>query len=393
MKTIFSIYLEKGIEDILKKISILLEKKVSDKEVIEKNKVEFIEELLSIAKARKRASESKSKFLDLTYFNEEDLRFSTPKEVADYRAKKLKCNKIVDLCSGIGSQSISFSKNCKNVLAIELDEKKVKYAEMNDKNKKIKFVVGDVLSKEIIKEVKEFAPDIIFCDPERLEEEKERSLDSIKPSIKKLIEIYSKITPNICIEIPPQIELEKLKEFGSFEAEYLSYNNKLNRLSLYFGSLKKCDVSVADVSGTRIEKTNNKAKIAVFPSRYLYEASSAITKAGLENELALSINAEILSKEKNRLLLTSNEASNIREAKVLSKIYKVLGFSDNFKEIIKILKINKIGKVILKKNIRPENYWQERKKYEKLLSGKKEACLFSVKCKNKEIEIVGENLV
>jgi len=394
MKTIFDTYSEKEIEDILRKISLLLENK-KDKEIIEKNKIEFIEELLSIAKARKRASESKSKFLDLKYFNEEDLRFSTPKDVADYRSKKLRCSRIVDLCSGIGSQSVSFLKTCKNVLAVEIDERKIKYAEMNDKSKRIKFLCGDILSENIIEEVRKFKPDVIFCDPERLEEEKERSLESITPNLKKIIEIYSKV-PNLCVEVPPQIEKEKLKELeesGEFEAEYLSYNNKLNRLDLYFGELKKTEVSVADVSGAKIEKSNQaKAKTASLPSKYIYEVSTAITKAGLENEFALLMNAEILSTEKNKLILTSDEASKTSEAKAFSKIYRVLGFSENFKYTIQILKNNRIGKVVLKKNVSPENYWQERKKYEKSLLGKKEACLFSIKFQGKEVEIIAEEI-
>ncbi|OGJ16469.1 hypothetical protein A3K73_04535 [Candidatus Pacearchaeota archaeon RBG_13_36_9] len=390
MKTIFSIYSEKEVEDILKKISILFENKKSDKEIIDKNRAEFIEELLSIAKARKRASESKSKYLDLLYFNEEDLRFSTPKDIAGYRAKRLKCSKIVDLCSGIGSQSIAFSRTCKKVLAIELDERKVKYAEMNDKSKKIKFLCSDVLSHEAIQAVKDFSPDIIFCDPERMEEEKERSIDSITPNIKKIIETYSKIAPNLCIEVPPQIALEKLNGIGGFEAEYLSYNNKLNRLDLYFGNLKKSGISVADVSGARIEKSQAAAENASFPSKYIYEVSTAITKAGLENEFAILINAEILSTEKNKLILTSNEASKTQESKAFSKVYRVLGFSDNFKELIRILKNNRVGKVILKKSISPQDYWQERKKYEKSLFGKKEACLFSIKPNNKDIEIIAD---
>jgi NADH:ubiquinone oxidoreductase subunit C len=398
MKTLFDTYTEKEIEDILKKILVSLESRVSDKEIIEKNKIEFIEELLSIAKARKRARESKPKFIDAKYFNLEDLRFSTSKDVADYRAKRLSCNRIVDLCCGIGSQSLAFLTTCKNVLAIDIDKRKIAYAKMNDKSAGIKFICEDILSEEAINIVKNFQPEIIFCDPERLEAEEERNLESIKPDIRKIIEIYSRITPNLCIEIPPQINFSKLKEleeFGEFEAEYISFNNKLNRLNLCFGNLKKCEVSVVDVFGTRIEKNIKaiKAKTANKLLNYLYEASTAIIKAGLENEFANKIRAEILDEDKTKLLLTSNEASKTKETKAFSKIYKILGFSDNFNGIIKILRDNKAGKVVLKKKISPENYWQERKKYEKCLFGKKEACLFSIKSeKNKEVEIVAEEL-
>lgn len=401
MTNIFEKYSKERIEQVINLINSLLEKKISDKEILEKLNLELKEnshlkeEFLDIAKARKRAQESKSKFVEAKYFNSNDLRFSTPKEVADYRAKRLKCNIIIDLCSGIGIQSFSFSKQCKKVYSFEIDKDKVIYAKNNFPDKNIQFIQGDVLSSGIINQIKEINPDIIFCDPERLETETERNLASIKPNIKKLVEIYSKITPNLCIELPPQIDAEKLKELGDFEAEYLSFNNKLNRLNLYFGNLKKSSISVADISGTRIEKNKEKKQLKTSekPLKYLYEASPAIIKAGLENELAKKISSEILQIDKTKLLLTSNDLSNSEESKVFCKIYRILGYSDNFRGIISILKNNNIGKVVLKKKVSPEEYWTERKRYEQQTFGKNQACLFSVKSGKKEIEIIAEEIL
>jgi len=349
-------------------------------------------EILSIAKARKRAQESKSKFIGMKYFNLEDLRFSTPKYVADYRAKRLSCNRIVDLCCGIGSQSIAFSKTCKKVLAVEIDERKIKYAEINDKEKKIKFVHGDILSEKVSKQIAEFKPDIIFCDPERLESEPARIIHSIKPSIMKILDIYSKITKNISIELPPQINLEQLedlKKFGEFEAEYLSFNNKLNRMTVYFNGLKKADISAADVSGARIEKRGSRAEISEKPLKFIYEVSSAVTKAGIENEFALLINAKILGREKNRFLLTSRALCKNKEAGAFSKAYKLVAVSNNFNNTINILKKFGFGRVVLKIRIKPEDYWKERSRYQKLLKGKKEATLFKL---NKENCIICEKI-
>jgi hypothetical protein len=401
MVNIFEKYSKEKIEHILNLAEGLLDKKTSDKEILEKLTLELKEnsnlkeEFLDIAKARKRAQESKVKFIEAKYFNSNDLRFSTPKEVADYRAQRLKCDVIVDLCSGVGIQSFSFSKQCKKVYSVEIDKDKVIYAKNNFPDKKIQFIQGDVLSEEIINQIKEINPDIVFCDPERLETEAERNLESIRPNIKKLIETYSKITPNLCMELPPQIDIDKLKGLGDFEAEYLSFNNKLNRLNLYFGDLKKSEISVADVVGIRIEKNKEKIKLKISerPLNYLYEASPAIIKAGLENEFAQIIGSEILQIDKTKLLLTSDTLSNTDEAKAFSKIYQILGYSDNFREIIRILKGNNIGKVVLKKKVSPEEYWAERKKYEQQTFGKNQACLFAVKSGKKEIEIIAEEVL
>jgi len=48
--------------------------------------------------------------------SETDLRFATSSVIAKYRADKLRCNSIIDACSGIGLQTIFFAKTCKKVI-------------------------------------------------------------------------------------------------------------------------------------------------------------------------------------------------------------------------------------------------------------------------------------
>src|SRR3989344_5289676 len=292
----------------------------------------------------------------IKHFNEEDVRFATPKEVAEYRANRLKCSRIVDLCCGIGVQTGAFAKTCEQVLGIEIDERKVDNAKKNFPDENLKFIKGDVLDEKVIEKIKDFSPNIIFCDPERLAEEKERNLFSIKP------------------------DLEKLKDFNC-EKEYLSINNKLNRLDIYFGELKKSEISVVDVfSEARIEKSKKliKTKSVKAPLKYIFEISEAIVKADLINEFAGKINALILE-DKNKVFLTSDY---FEEDDLLSlcKPYKVIRICNNLNDIIRILKLKGFGKVILKYSIEPKNYWKERNMIENQLNKnmKKEADLFRI---------------
>jgi hypothetical protein len=318
------------------------------------------------------------------HFSSDDLRFATPVEVASYRARRLKCKVIVDLCSGIGIQSGAFAKTCGEVYSFEIDERKVEYSKKNFKDfKNLKFEVGNVLSNEVIEKVKKIGPDVIFCDPERLPSEKERNLDSIKPDVFKLLEVYSEICPNICLEIPPQIDKDKLDKLGSMEKEYLSFNNKLNRLDLYFGNLKKADISVIDavseemVSSLSNSKENSKFVKTNKTSKYIYEISTAVAKAGLESEFANEISGNIVSgSEKNKILITSDKLD--KKFRSLSKIFEVIGANDRFNEVIDTLIRFKIGKVVVKYSVDPKDYWKERNKYENLLHGNSEAVLFLV---------------
>ncbi|MFA5259082.1 MAG: hypothetical protein WC979_07815 [Candidatus Pacearchaeota archaeon] len=349
---------------------------------------------------------------NVKHFSEEDLRFATPLDVANFRAKGLKCKVIVDLCSGIGIQSGAFAKTSGQVFGFEIDERKVSFAEKNFKGiNNLKFETGNVLDEKVIEKIRKIRPDIIFCDPERLPQEKERTLESISPDIFKLLEVYSKITPNICLEIPPQIDIDKLDRLGNMEREYLSVGNKLNRLDLYFGNLKKAEVSVVDVNGERIErrissfdksnedsrfaakavkensknasievkKFNENAKFAKTNkiSRYVYEISTAIVKAGLENEFANEIQGKILEGcEKNKVLISSDNLDN--KFRSLCKVFEVMGIGNNYIQVMDLLKKFKIGKVVIKYSVDPKDYWTERGKYERQLRGNREAVLFNV---------------
>lgn len=292
-------------------------------------------------------------------FDAEDLRFATPKIVADYRAKKLRCEIIADLGSGVGMQSFAFAKTCKKVIGVEIDPKKVEYAKKNAEIlgiKNVEFVNGDALKKDV-------KADIYFCDPERLPEEEERKTETISPNINDLIKKY----PDIAVEFPPQI---KNIDFDA-EKEYLSVNGTLNRLTLYFGKLKKTDVAVVALpSEARMEKKETQYKdITKKPLKFLYDVDTAILKADMLNQLA----EETRTKMMGDMLTAKQKIEN----PFFRNSFKVISAKDaDFENIVEELKKNNFGQVVLRYKIDPKDYWKERKKFEDNLEGEKTAHLF-----------------
>ena len=194
----------------------------------------------------------------------EFLKFATPRDVANYRAERLKCNVLLEIGAGIGGQTIAFSRKCKKVIAIELDKERAKTLNDNIKKlhiKNVEVINGDALNKGVIQKVSKESPEIIFVDTER-PEESERTLNGIKPPIEKIIEFYSSLTSKIAIEIPPFTnDLEKLK--FNFEEEFISLNGQLNRLTLYFNELKTCKKSaIALPSKEKTDKFRKKIEIS-----------------------------------------------------------------------------------------------------------------------------------
>ena len=246
----------------------------------------------------------------------EFLRYTTPENIAEYRAKRLKCDIIVDLCCGIGGQTIYFSKYCKKVYAIDKNKKKIKIAKKLSKKlnlKNIQFICSDVFNPKIIPIIKN--ANIIFMDPERPAFEVERKIESINPSISKIISFYSCVSSNFCIEIPPQINIEKITY--NCEKEFISVKNNINRLTIYFGDLKKGDTSAISFPSNNkilsLERPINNIKIINQPMNYIYEIDIVIFYSNLLehiikcfNPLLNINNFYLIEINHHELFLTSN---------------------------------------------------------------------------------------
>jgi len=327
-----------------------------------------------------RAPKQPIAFQERLKIPKEFTRFATPKKVATYRAEKLKCNVLVELGAGIGGQTIAFSKKCKKVIAVELNKERAGILNQNIKKLRIKnvdVINGDALNKSIIQKIIKEKPDIVFFDTER-PEVSERTLMEINPPLNKILETYSKLTSKIAIEIAPYTQnLDSLRKDFNFEAEFISLNNQLNRLTLYFNDLKNCDKSVIALpSQEKIISSKNIIKLTEINStkgfRYLYSLDPAIIISNLISELGNKFEASYL--KLNKPVLISNKIFN----SYLLTGFKIISTCKNEKEEI-LKEAKRIGtkKLTLRCNVLPQDYWKIRNFYEKQLNGKKEINLFA----------------
>lgn len=314
-------------------------------------------------------------------FTPEDLRWATPQIVADYRAKRLKCNIIADIGCGVGFQAFSLAKTCKKVYAIDIDKDKLKRSKNNAKIlglKNIIFIHGDALDPQVVKTVSD--TQVVFCDPQRPPQEKERNIQQISPNINKLLSTYSAITSKIAIEFPPQIKESQIKEIPyDCEQEYLSMDGALNRLTLYFNELKQASRSAVVLpAGQRLfsETESLVIKTSAILLSYLYEVDLAVVKAKLLAELSLKTKTLLYSQGKF-VFFTSEKLISSPFFKNSFKVDRELTF--NLTEIIKVLQQEKVGSVLLRYTIDPQQYWSERKKLEAKLTGTKVIHLFRFK--------------
>ncbi|HLD40444.1 MAG TPA: methyltransferase domain-containing protein [Candidatus Nanoarchaeia archaeon] len=308
------------------------------------------------------------------HYRDEDIRWATHELAAEYRAQRLKCKTIIDIGCGIGFQSFAFAKNCKKVYAIEIDPEKIKLAAKNALIlgwKNIEFISGDALSEKVISKLK--GVEMVFCDPERSPEERQRNVATIKPSIPELLKKYRALTENIAIEFPPQITEIPF----DCEREYLSIDGALNRLTLYFGDLKKCERSAIVLPGKErlCSDENATLKETELPGEYLYEADPAIVKADLLAELSEKTGTALYGKGKN-VFFTADKKIKTPFFKNAFKVIEMCAQEEH--EIIAALQKHQAGQVILRFSVDPKEYWRIRKKIEAKLTGDKTYALLYI---------------
>jgi hypothetical protein len=319
------------------------------------------------------------KFTKPIHSNTDGLQLATPEIAAKYIAKRLKTDTIADLGCGIGGQVIFFAKECGKVYAVERNPEKIEYAKKNCELygvDNVEFILGDALSPETRDKISD--SDIIFSDPARPLTEKERTLDNLEPPITELIKLYSGITKGLAFHAPPQMPPERIGL--DCEKEYMSLNGQLNRLTLYFGDLKRCERSAIVLPGNAYLPSSDAPAIETGGlSEYVYEPEPSVVKAGLLGELAGTISGSgndiyFYTGNERRTLLTS---PSLIASPFFKDRYRVAGKTGmDISKIKAILAAGKAGKVVLRLDVAPDEYWQVRNELEKGLTGSKSLHLF-----------------
>lgn len=337
---------------------------------------ESADEIIEIARARIKARDKFSR--TNLWMDMEGLRYATHEAVAEYRAERVKPESIADVSCGIGIQLIFFAKYAEKAYAIDIDERKLLYAEKNAEkygvHEKIRFIRGDSLSSEVIEQVD---ADVIFSDPARPPQMPERRLEDLLPSPLKIYEAYRHKTDAFIFDLPPQIRREKIPWKGEFE--YIDLFGALNRLTFYMEPLARAERSAVLLpQGVRLESKPDLEDIVEWgePLQYLYEIPQAIDHADLINELFHIVGGTLymLLREKRRVLATSSEEI---KSEYFKRAYIITGITKFHPvRINDFLRKNGYGRATLRVSIPDTAYWSFRRRIESGLKGEKRAFVF-----------------
>jgi precorrin-6B methylase 2 len=313
-----------------------------------------------------KLAREKFKLAKKMMFDKESIEIATPEIIANYRAKRLTCDCIIDMCCGIGGDTIALTETCKDVIAIDINNQMIDFAKHNCKihgKNNVSFIQGNVLEIDL----KKFNANYAFSDPtRRINGKRVKELSETIPPIDQIIKKIMNYK-GFCIEVSQQLKHEEIPY--DCEREYLSYNGECSCLSLYFGNLKKCERSAVILPlEVRIEsKYNQKKPIITDLKKYFYEIDPAIIKADLISELSAEFN------------LTSYENFLTSDEKIISPYMKnSFELLDVVKkeEIISTLKSLNANKVVLRGKLDPHEQPILKRKIDSCLSGKEKLHVF-----------------
>lgn len=323
---------------------------------------------LSISRLR---SESKFTNYEKIWLDGYSSRYSTPESVAMYRSERLKGNRIIDIGSGAGIQSIFFARNSK-VAGIEID--KVRYLLSLLNSKAYDWEMPSFINNDFHKEnIDVLHPSIIFSDPLRAETEAERNIRSLLPNPYEIIELYEHLTKEFVFDLPPQMKRSKIN-IENFESEYISINGSLNRFTVYIGKLKRKNFSAVllpkmiTVESDVQDKINHSIKI---PHKYIYSVDPAVIYAGLEGNVSNNLSLPFLYRDKRRVILTSDE----KKEEFPGETYCIIGESSE-DHLVNSLNSLGAGKIFPRYNP-SEEYYNFKTSIESKLSGKELYYLFN----------------
>jgi hypothetical protein len=267
---------------------------------------DLVATVLTQVKMRRRARAKFGEFAERMFFTEDGLEQASRLKVAAIHAGRFRSNglnKIADLGCGIGAESLALASLDLEVTAFELDEVTAAIATYNLAGfENVKVEQADVTKIELA------SFDGLFIDPARRDlndtkttvNKRKYDINDFSPSFDFVLEA-AKAKPTI-VKLGPGLDHKDIPDEA--EALWVSDDGDLVELSLYFGVVKRPNVSRAALLLTPLgthEITSSSRERLDAPigelGKYLYEPDAAIIRSHLVGDLAIELGLNIFSNE------------------------------------------------------------------------------------------------
>ncbi len=247
--------------------------------------------LLDQAQLRRKAA-GKLPSPELLLLNEEALQQASGGEVAGWRAARFAGHaKVLDLCAGIGGDTIALAQAGLEVLAYEQDPVRAALLAHN--------VEALGLSESVTVRAADWtaasAADLggaeaAFVDPaRRVDGRRVLGLHEMTPPLHAIEELCARV-PNVLVKVAPGLDTDEVPTGAGLE--FVSAGGELKEALLAFGDVRRGNVATVLPGPHDLTRDGDEPRARVdAPGTYIYEPDPAVVRAGLVRTLGQRLDA------------------------------------------------------------------------------------------------------
>lgn len=252
---------------------------------------ELISAAISMAQLRQKAVTKFGEDAGKLFFTDSALQQASDPAIRQYRAEQSKGLHVLDVCCGIGTDSIAFARAGAIVHGIDLDETRIAIAQYNAEqlDLTIQFTVGDVREG-----INPADYDLIFYDPARRDENGKRIFDveRYQPPLSLIREWQG---TRLMAKISPGVDLTQLEDYQS-TIEFISVEGDLKEAVLHHPvTVPFIATRLEEGRVSQIQENGVSVDVAIsVPQGWLCEPDPAILRTNLVQNIAESLNGTML---------------------------------------------------------------------------------------------------
>ncbi|MCY3916404.1 MAG: methyltransferase domain-containing protein [Chloroflexi bacterium] len=246
--------------------------------------------VLQTLQLREKATTKFPRYGSSMLFTDDALQQASGPAARRYRARLFGARSVLDLCCGIGSDTLAFAAAGSQALGLEIDPVRIAIARHNAEamNLDARFEVADVRASIPA------GYDCIFFDPSR-RDERGRRIRDVERQLPPLSLVKEWRADEICVKLSPAVDRRQLESYGGC-LEFISVAGDLSEALLW--TRRPCAPPLATklVDGAAYHLNHRAGEPAAIapPKSWLVEPDPAVLRAGLVQRLAQDLNATML---------------------------------------------------------------------------------------------------
>lgn len=184
--------------------------------------------VITIAQLRQKASSKFGDDASQLLLTDDALQQASDPYIRSYRSQGFEGLRILDVCCGIGTDSIAFAQSGASVHGVDLDEVRIAMARHNAEalGLDVQFTVADVTQNLVAQDY-----DLIFFDPARRTTNGKRIYD-VEQYMPPLSLIKQWDAPQKMVKISPGVDLDQLSDYDA-SVEFISVDGDLKEAVLH----------------------------------------------------------------------------------------------------------------------------------------------------------------